>query len=108
MAVQLVTDEVLTERRAGWHTGRRKPWRLRRRPEIVLLLHYITSEFIVIATAASCNHKGVPELVRLDATCRLHSVPATVFTTVQAPYCVLICINQCTVCFSVFYILQAS
>lgn len=46
MAVWLMTDEVLTERRAGWHVGRRRSWRLRGRPEIaLLLLHYsITSQ----------------------------------------------------------------
>lgn len=45
MAVWLMTDEVLTERRAGWHAGRWRPWRLRGRPEIALLLHYsITSQ----------------------------------------------------------------
>lgn len=36
----LMTDEVLTERGAGWHSGKWKPWRLRGRPEIALpLLH---------------------------------------------------------------------
>lgn len=35
-----MTDEVLTERKAGWHSGSWKPWRLRGRPEIALpLLH---------------------------------------------------------------------
>lgn len=29
MAVCIMTYEVLTERRAGWHAGRRRPWRLR-------------------------------------------------------------------------------
>lgn len=64
MAVWLMTDEVLTERRAGWHAGRRRPWRLRGRPEIalLLLLHYsITSQsdFTVMAAAASCHRKDV-------------------------------------------------
>lgn len=53
MTVWLVTDEVLTEGRAGRHVGRRRPRGLRGGPEIALLLlqHYITSDFTVTATA---------------------------------------------------------
>lgn len=59
--VQLMTDEVLTERKAGWYAGRWKPWRLRGKPEIALLLHYITTDFIVMPAAASCNHQRCHE-----------------------------------------------
>lgn len=60
MAVQLVTDEVLTERKAGWHAGRWRSWGLRGGSEIALL-HYITADWIVMAAVASCHHEGVTE-----------------------------------------------
>ena len=45
IGVWLMTTELLTERRAGWHAGRPRPRRLRGGPEIALLLHYsITSQ----------------------------------------------------------------
>ena len=66
MTLRLVTDEVLTETKAHWHTGRWRAWKLRGRPEIALLLHYITADFIVMAPAASCNRKGVIRSVQLD------------------------------------------
>lgn len=71
-AVWLMTDEVLTERRAGWHAGRRRPWSLRSRPEIApaatALQHYITADFTNMAAAASCHHQDVMGWEQLEGT----------------------------------------
>lgn len=54
MAVWILTYEVLTERRAGWHAGRRRPWRLR--PEIALLLHYSITSQLTSASWLPLHH----------------------------------------------------
>lgn len=51
-----MTDEVLTERRAGWHAGRSRPWRLRGRPEIALLLHYSITSQLTSPSWLSLHH----------------------------------------------------
>lgn len=82
MTVWLVTDEVLTERRAGWHAGRRRPWRLRGRPEIALLLHYsITSQLTSpswLPAAASGHRQDVMGREQLNAMTVSHTTePST-------------------------------
>lgn len=79
MTVWLMTDEVLTEGRAGWHAGRRRPWRLRGKPEIALLLHYgITSQLIspswlLHQAIAKMSWDGNNWMQRLWVTQRKHS-----------------------------------
>lgn len=99
MALWVMTDEVLTEGKAGWHAGRWKPWRLRGRLEIAWLLHYsITSQGLsssqpplhLTTIKVSQNRYNWMQHVNAHSFIQF---PATVLTNVKQ---VEICINQHT------------
>lgn len=61
---------------AGWHAGRRRPWRLSGRPEIAPLLHYrITSQVTSLSwllSAASSHRHDVMGRKQLNAMTLSH------------------------------------